>query len=134
MLIRKNKQIQGTTGKYKKVSQKEWCQQWQSTLLYCLCKICRGLKKKKKQTEKTSPTIILKKWVWLYLGVRVLHPRRVSVRGLIGVCLVVKEVKGLFAAAVVGAGRTLHHCESQLHVNLRRSLSLDEATAQPVAG
>lgn len=130
MLIRKNKQIQGITGNYKKVSQKEWCQQWQSTVYV---KIFRGLKKKK-QTEKTSPTIILKKWVWLYLGVRVLHPGRVSVRGLVGVCLVVKEVKGLFAAAVVGAGRTLHHCESQLHVNLRCSLSLDEATAQPVAG
>lgn len=68
------------------------------------------------------------------LDVRVLHPRRVAGRGHVGVGLVVEEVEGLFAAAVVCAGRTLHHGEAQLHVHLRRSLSLDEAAAQPVAG
>lgn len=68
------------------------------------------------------------------LDVGVLHPRRVAGRGHVGVGLVVEEVEGLFAAAVVGAGRTLHHGEAQLHVHLRRSLSLDEAAAQPVAG
>lgn len=74
-------------------------------------------------------------WAWTYLGVWVLHPGWVSGRGLVGVRLVVVEVKGLLAAAVVGApGWTLHHGESQFHVNLRRSSSLDEATAQPVAG
>lgn len=78
--------------------------------------------------------LTMSEWAWMYLGVRVLHPGWVSGRGLVGVCLVVEEVKGLFTAAVVGAGRTLHHCESQFHVNLRRSLSLDEATAQPMAG
>lgn len=40
----------------------------------------------------------------MYLGVRVLHPGWVGGRGLVGVCLVVEEVKGLLAAAVVGAG------------------------------
>lgn len=73
-------------------------------------------------------------WAWTYLGVRVLHPGRVGGGGLVGVCLVVEEVKGLFTAAVVGAGGTLHHREPQLHVDLRRSLPLDEAAAQPVAG
>lgn len=70
----------------------------------------------------------------MYLGVWVLHPGRVSGSGLVGVCLVVIEVKGLLAAAVVGAGRTLHHGKSQFHVNLRSSLPLDEAAAQPMAG
>lgn len=69
-----------------------------------------------------------------YLDVGVLHPGRVAGRGHVGVGLVVEEVEGLFAAAVVGAGRTLHHGEAQLHIHLRRSLSLDEAAAQPVAG
>lgn len=54
--------------------------------------------------------------------------------GVVGVCLVVEEVEGLLAATMVGAGRTFHHGEPQLHVNLRRSLSLDEAAAQPVTG
>lgn len=35
---------------------------------------------------------------------------------------------------MVGAGRTFHHGEPQLHVDLRRSLPLDEAAAQPVTG
>lgn len=35
---------------------------------------------------------------------------------------------------MVGAGRAFHHGEPQLHVNLRRSLSLDEAASQPVTG
>lgn len=77
---------------------------------------------------------LIRGWAWMYLGVRVLHPGWVGGRGLVGVCLVVEEVKSLLAAAVVGAGRTLHHCESQFHVNLRRPLPLDEATAQPMAG
>lgn len=73
--------------------------------------------------------------LWTYLGVGVLHPGGVRGRGLVGVGLVVIEVKGLFAAAVVRApGGTLHHGEAQLHVNLRGSLSLDEAAPQPVAG
>lgn len=54
--------------------------------------------------------------------------------GVVGVGLVVEEVEGLLAAAVVGAGRAFHHGEAQLHVNLGRSLPLDEAAAQPVAG
>ena len=70
----------------------------------------------------------------MYLGVWVLHPERVIGGGLIGVCLVVIEVKGLLAAAVVGAGRTLHHGKSQFHVNLRSTLPLDEAAAKPMAG
>lgn len=71
----------------------------------------------------------------MYLSVRILHPWWVSGRGLVRVCLVVVEVEGLLTAAVVGApGRTLHHGESKLHVDLRCASSLDEATAQPVAG
>lgn len=54
--------------------------------------------------------------------------------GVVGVRLVVEEVEGLLAATVVGAGGALHHGEAQLHVNLRGSLPLDEAAAQPVAG
>lgn len=54
--------------------------------------------------------------------------------GVVGVRLVVEEVEGLLAAPVVGAGGTFHHGEAQLHVNLRRSLPLDEAAAQPVTG
>lgn len=42
-------------------------------------------------------------WAWTYLGVRVLHPGWESGRGLVGVGLEVVEVKGLLAAAVVGA-------------------------------
>jgi len=70
-----------------------------------------------------------------YLGVRVLHPRWVGFRCLIGICLVIVEVERLLTAAVVCArGGTLHHGETQLHVNLRRRSSRDEAAAQPVAG
>lgn len=70
-----------------------------------------------------------------YLCVWVLHPGRVSGRGLIWVGLVVVEVEGLLTAVVVGAPwGTLHHCEAQLHVHLRRSFPLDEPAAQPVAG
>lgn len=72
---------------------------------------------------------------WSYLGVWVLHPWRVGGGGLVGVGLVVVQVEGLLAAAVVGApGRTLHDGEAELHVDLRRALTLDEAAAQPMAG
>lgn len=77
----------------------------------------------------------LKERACAYLGVGVLHPGWEGGCGLVGVCLVVVEVKGLFAVAVVRApGGTLHHGEPQLHVDLRGSLSLDEAAAQPLAG
>lgn len=80
-------------------------------------------------------SVYISTWAWLYLGIWVLHPGWVGVCGLVGVGLVVVEVEGLLTAAVVGApGGTLHHREPQLHVNLRCSPSLDEATAQPVAG
>lgn len=71
----------------------------------------------------------------VYLDVGVLHPGWVRSSGFVGVCLVVVEVEGLLTATVVCApGRALHHGESQFHVHLRRSPSLDVATAQPVAG
>ena len=40
---------------------------------------------------------------WKYLGIWVLHPGWVSGRGLVGVCLIVVEVKSLLTAAVVDA-------------------------------
>lgn len=70
----------------------------------------------------------------MYLSVGVLHPGWEGGCGLIRVCLVVVEVKGLLAAAVVRApGGTLHHGEPQLHIDLSRPSSLDEAAPQPLA-
>lgn len=68
-----------------------------------------------------------------HLDVWVLHPRRVRSRGVVRVTLVVVEVKGFFAGSVVRVSRrTLDHGEAQLHVHLRRPLSLDQLTAQPM--
>lgn len=54
-------------------------------------------------------------------------------RGIIRVTLIVVEVKGLLAGAVVRAARrTLDHGEAQLHVDLRGSATRYQFTAQPM--
>lgn len=72
---------------------------------------------------------------YLHLGVRVLHPCRVSSGGVVRVSLVIVQVEGFFAGSVRRAPRrALDHGEPQLHVHLRRPSPLDQLTAQPVTG